>query len=882
MKQVLSADNGGRPSTMGLLRAGYWRLSFFVGAFAIQLIAGTATGTQTTAPTGAVSFDNATIAISNTMKIVDVTYDEMSSKMRVTYQIDDLGFQYQIGFSWIMRPQGIAPLPTEFFEPAISPRMGEVVYTDKIGQINTYEFDIANATPLLEYTQGYYFGGWVSKVGEAWALPTDASIFYYTLPQPSVVPVVIFKDTDFVTAFSNWVVLCKVDPIETKVNLQRVDNLPFEGSGLVPVSYAFKIETNISSPVRIVTGLQYSGVLVPAGATANDIRMYHYDEVRMAWLIDTAAIVPDAGNAPVLYVEKYLSECAHPFLLAVDLIEPTITVTGDTSSALTWGKSIEMTVRVSDNIANPRAWLAAGRGDEAMQYYKNEVVMSGVDMPWEISSGVVQGACGIRVLAGANDGRFSPVVDVSRDVRFTKADGMNPVRERWTPLSATGVLDTPSVKQVLNEYGTAGGTWKYDIYRFRLFRFLKTGWIEYAEANQDLFRFEPGRVIWLKTRNEEAIDLGSGRSVSLKSPFGIQLPGKSWTDFCLPYKFNIRIGDILRCNNAALGSAVQIYRWDRSGKGGRYSATGIHIPANGIGKLTDTLFHTRSITREKVAYTVWNPLPTDNTLWIPGLPLVYSSVSAAKSTAQVEPRWSVAVRSSDPEGDLSPVFCAYVAGGKGTTTYPQPPAWSAVTVGIVDRSLRTVCGNLIAHEIANGGYTYELVFENGQPGRTRVVYAIERIKGDQSVEIAVIDPKTGAVAAAESALNLEVPGNSREYRLLAIGSAAYVKGAGRCVQHGKFAVHRIAPNPFRGRVVIEYTVPYDVIERIRCEIIDCRGRMVWSARPEGRVIPGRNSIIWTPDRNARLASGTYFFRLTGYDGRGNKFGEKLAKVMYLP
>jgi hypothetical protein len=274
MKQVLSADNGGRPSTMGLLRAGYWRLSFFVGAFAIQLIAGTATGTQTTALTGAVSFDNATIAISNTMKIVDVTYDEMSSKMRVTYQIDDLGFQYQIGFSWIMRPQGIAPLPTEFFEPAISPRMGEVVYTDKIGQINTYEFDIANATPLLEYTQGYYFGGWVSKVGEAWALPTDASIFYYTLPQPSVVPVVIFKDTDFVTAFSNWVVLCKVDPIETKVNLQRVDNLPFEGSGLVPVSYAFKIETNISSPVRIVTGLQYSGVLIPAGATANDIRMF--------------------------------------------------------------------------------------------------------------------------------------------------------------------------------------------------------------------------------------------------------------------------------------------------------------------------------------------------------------------------------------------------------------------------------------------------------------------------------------------------------------------------------------------------------------------------------------------------------------------------------
>jgi hypothetical protein len=705
-------------------------------------------------------------------------------------------------------------------------------------------------------------------------------MFYYTLPQPSAVQLDLFKNSDIVRAFSGCVVLGKVDPIDTKATLRLVDNVSLAGSGLSPVSSAFKLETNISSAVRILVELQYNGALIPAGATPNDIRMYFYDEARKAWMIETNPIMADPLDAQKLFAERYLSECTHPFFLAVDMVPPAISVTGDSSSALPWGKPIELTVRVNDNIANPRAWLQAGRADSAMQLYKNDVVAVGTDIPWVIASSVVQGECGIRIHAGVNDGRLSAVADISRDVRFTNADGMRPPRNRWIPLSATAVLDTPLVKQVLNEYKTADGAWTYDNFRMRLFRYMKKGWVEYSEANQDLFRFEPGRVLWLKTRNENPIDLGSGRSVSLKSPFGIPLQGLSWTDFCLPYKFDIRIGDILRVNDAAMVSAMQIYRWDRSGKGGRYSLTNFYLPFNGIGKLTDTLLHEKSADKEKVAYTVWNPLPTDNTLWIPGIPLVYSSVTAAaKNTAERLPQWSVAVRSSDPEGDLNAVFCAYLAGGKGTITYPQAPAWSAVSVGILDRSRQEVCGNVITCEIANGGYTYELIFDNRQPERTRVSYSVHRLIGDRNVEIAVIDPKTGAVAPGESALDIEIPANGREYRMLAIGSGPYIQGLRGSAERSEFAVNRITPNPFRAKVMIEYTVPYGPIERIRYEIIDGRGCVVWSARTEGSVLPGRNSMVWIPDR---LASGAYIFRLTGYDGRGNKFGEKLAKITYLP
>jgi hypothetical protein len=76
-------------------------------------------------------------------------------------------------------------------------------------------------------------------------------------------------------------------------------------------------------------------------------------------------------------------------------------------------------------------------------------------------------------------------------------------------------------------------------------------------------------------------------------------------------------------------------------------------------------------------------------------------------------------------------------------------------------------------------------------------------------------------------------------------------------------------------------VPYGGIQSVRCDIINHLGRVVWSARPEGRIHPGRNIVTWTPDRNNRLASGAYFIRLAGYDGKGRKTGEKTAKVLYL-
>ena len=154
------------------------------------------------AKTSATTQKDTALAIPNTMKILDVIYDTATFKIKVTYRIDPLGFQHRVGFSWLQQSQGVPPLPTEFAEPVSSPRVGEITYTDSPGKTTIYEFDMAKASPALDYGTEYYFGGWVSKIGEKWTQPTDSSIFYYAIPQPKAVPAVLFRNTDTVTAFN--------------------------------------------------------------------------------------------------------------------------------------------------------------------------------------------------------------------------------------------------------------------------------------------------------------------------------------------------------------------------------------------------------------------------------------------------------------------------------------------------------------------------------------------------------------------------------------------------------------------------------------------------------------------------------------------------------
>ncbi|MBN1129051.1 MAG: hypothetical protein JXA71_08695, partial [Chitinispirillaceae bacterium] len=813
-----------------------------------------------TLPTDSISDD---IPVPNTLRIDTVFFDTATAALRFVWRSGTSGMLLNAGVAWRETPGAFSPpiaSTTKFYtHPGATP--------------DTFTLGVDGVT--LEYGRGYHFGVWLQKDQGLWSAPTDSSTRFFVIPQPASIKTVIFSTTDIIAVFNGAVVLRKIDDMQQTVTLKKLD-CSTEGSGLVRVSpIVFGLESSSASLIRFLLGLRYEVDSLPPGTSAGDIRMYRYDAARTLWLRDTATLVPDESGAPILNMVALLSQCTFPFFLAVDTVAPEIVVEGDTASIVTPQEPIPMTVRVQDNIANPSLVLLAGQGyDRFVQHDTVIAEDNSMAREWRVRSDAVQGESGIRVWFVADDGRFRVRADVSRDIGIDRSDAVKPYEEQWTPLGATAVLEKPGTQQALDEFKNADALWKYDRYAFRLFRYLKNGWREYSEAEQDSFSFEPGRLLWLKTRQADAFDFGSGRSVSLKTPWIVRLPPKSWTDFCLPYRFDIRTGDVLDSCNSADVQYLQFYLWKKDArKNMQYYADGFYLPLNALlNDRSKVMCHTDT-NGNKEAFTVWNASDSAVELRIPGIPTALSAITSRKAAAAGS--WSVAVRPRTTDGmPLSPLFIAGAPpGARQVMTSPLPPSWSAVSVALAERGRQERYGAMVVPAADGAGYAAELVFDNPLPSSTTFQFDIEQAAGND-IDITVVDPATGSVGGR----TVTVAANSRAYRLLVIGKP----GHGIAPGFGAFALSRISPNPCNGTLRIEYTLPWSGIERIRCDLIDQLGRVVWSADPGRNIHPGRNVMVWSEVNNRKRAAGAYIVRLTGFDGSGKQRGESVARILFVP
>jgi hypothetical protein len=146
----------------------------------------------------------------------------------------------------------------------------------------------------------------------------------------------------------------------------------------------------------------------------------------------------------------------------------------------------------------------------------------------------------------------------------------------------------------------------------------------------------------------------------------------------------------------------------------------------------------------------------------------------------------------------------------------------------------------------------------------------------------VFDPGTGAIESSDDSLSIEVEPYGRTYRWLAVGSDEYIRGVKNVSLRGGFKFMQTYPNPFKKSLRIVYMVPYGGIEWVRCDVFDTRGRLLWELQVGPRLHPGKNEIIWNPQKEKALAAGTLIIRLSGYDGRNRKLGERFTRATYLP
>ena len=163
--------------------------------------------------------------------------------------------------------------------------------------------------------------------------------------------------------------------------------------------------------------------------------------------------------------------------------------------------------------------------------------------------------------------------------------------------------------------GVLGGP-GYDVDSCRIFRWFDQtttvdsssgphDWVEYDATREEVFSLKPGKLVWIKTRDVKRLEFGSGVTMSLRDTVDIRLPAKQWTDFALPFNFEMYMGDILRASSETVGQ-MDFYAW--ADQGSRYVTTPLflaRLPDAQYADSTDTLYN-----HSEHGYSVYNPLET--------------------------------------------------------------------------------------------------------------------------------------------------------------------------------------------------------------------------------------------------------------------------------
>jgi hypothetical protein len=807
-----------------------------------------------------------TVPMPNLLRFLSLGFDTLTNQIVMQWVVDTTGLSLEAGIVW-SKDSLYHPLPKP-------PDTGKVARITNPGMPMNYS--IAKSETNLKFNSDYYFFVWIRKVDGLWMQPTAASTRKLHIPAATWEPITFFRTIDTVYGLDTQVVLRRVEPmlVESKV---RQLQLPTDG-GFIPMSIAVRFNHQSAPPLPLSVGLSYWQM--PSGYTIDDLRMYHYLAGSGTWVVDTNPLPVDTVNH-VYSILIRASDCVnYPFIVMIDTVKPSITICNDGNGPVAANTPVVLSVETRDNIANARVSLQSATGADRLPKELWVYATRARDTAyWTIPGELVSSESGLRIALKVSDGRRFDTINGSRDVVRSVSDSISTPWLQWTPIGTNTILDNPAIGSILTDYADKNGMIKYDNTALRLFRWSKAQWTEYNDNDRTFFNLGPTSVIWLKRRLTTPIYFGNGRTASLRTPYSRSVPSKEWVDFCIPYRFNIRVGDIMAASKQGRdSSALLIYEW-RRGTGDslkHYYAQGVYLPF--ISGKDDLKYELTS--RNNTVYTVYNASNSATELVIPGVPVPLSGITGKQKARN---GWNLVVRSFCDEGTISPVFCGYLEGEKRRIVYPLPPSWNDLRVGIYDNERGAIHGSMLVRELADGGHTFELVFENGTAKRKRVGYQVERsFIPDENLHFAVFDPGTGAIESSDDSLSIEVEPYGRTYRWLAVGSDEYIRGVKNVSLRGGFKFMQTYPNPFKKSLRIVYMVPYGGIEWVRCDVFDTRGRLLWELQVGPRLHPGKNEIIWNPQKEKALAAGTLIIRLSGYDGRNRKLGERFTRATYLP
>jgi hypothetical protein len=250
--------------------------------------------------------------------------------------------------------------------------------------------------------------------------------------------------------------------------------------------------------------------------------------------------------------------------------------------------------------------------------------------------------------------------------------------------------------------------------------------------------------------------------------------------------------------------------------------------------------------------------------------------------------WAVSVVPHLSDGSaLTSVLCGYTqAKGAAMSYFPVLPSFSQEHVCVYDNTGKKLYGDALSHATSGGGCMYPLAFVNDGQEQSRITYHVEELTALPTGFLAkALNQQTGKYddfSTKDAAVTVAAGG--REYRLLVVGSPAYLAKMAIVMKTGTLQLIGMSPSPLGTMVRIRYNIPGGGVSSVKFSIYDILGRIVWHATTNEEGSQGMREITWdgrSLDKR-RVAPGMYVVRMEALDENMKTSGIFEKRMTYLP
>lgn len=634
---------------------------------------------------------------------------------------------------------------------------------------------------------------------------------------------------------------------------------------------------------------------IPAPYKLNDVRIYRFDGKNI--LVERGTTIDSAG----MFVTLKTDDLYRPFVAMIDVAPPVLTRISKHDTIINVNSDYFDTIYISDNIANLTWYSRSSGGSDPL--FKSGYNSSRITMTASSDTAVIfttkkfTGEDGARSFVYATDGRSLTKLDVSRRVRIANSDTVNVPPMKWFPLKITSRLDTVAMSQFLGRTQRCNGLPAADSRYMRIFRWSESAlnaqgtgnWVEYSAPAENDFNLTNGKLFWIKTKDRLSISMGAGTSLPLNDTVKIKLFPKKWTDFAVPFHFDMKLADIIGVSRkySLRADSLQFYKWKSDSLSGRYSAAPFYIPGVKGAAVTDSTLILSSI--NGCGFTVWNNA-NDTALLVfapPSDDTANKTISLSKGTSKNSRLLKVNVRLADGH-TIGRILCGLDEKLSSEPYCPLPPSMEQFSAGVLDKTGK-VCAHMIHNRAEAGGCSYTLAFTNNSGAEQQIYYNVESGElVDPAIKTAVFcadDNQLTYVADVNSVINVTVGSGATVYRQLLMGTDEYIHNFHNNVAMCKLALSKVYPNPVRFSAQIRYSLPFAPVSRVEFIIVNMLGRIVFKKTD---IVPsvtgGTRSFRWdlTGRGGTRTGSGVYILKMVAYNNYGRSIGQFEQMLTVLP